>query len=69
MEDEVPEKNLERVRRYLKRCKKEMDKAQAAAAPPQQAAPPAATPPVDPSLGEAAAASMPTAGPGLAAVP
>jgi len=69
MEDEVPEKNLERVRRYLKRCKREMQKAQAANQPPQQAAPPAAAPPVDPSLGEAAAAAMPTAGPGLAAVP
>jgi hypothetical protein len=69
IEDEVPEKNLERVRRYLKRCKKEMQKAQAASQPPQQAPAPAAAPPIDPSLGEAAAASMPTAGPGLAMVP
>jgi hypothetical protein len=46
-EDEVPEKHLERVRRYLKRCKTLMAKAQAAAAPPpaMPAQPPAAAPP------------------------
>lgn len=39
-EDDVPEKNLERVRRYLKRCKLLDAKAKAAAAPPAQAGAP-----------------------------
>lgn len=43
-EDGVPEKHLERVRRYLKRCKALDQKAQAAAAPPAPAAPPVAAP-------------------------
>jgi hypothetical protein len=56
-EDEVSEKHLERVRRYLKRCKALGAKAQAAVTPPPAAA---AAPPV----AEAGAAP-----PALASVP
>lgn len=56
-EDEVPDKHLERVRRYLKRCKAMGAKAQAAAQPPAAAAPGA--PPVDPGMAEAAMAAPP----------
>ncbi len=59
MEDDVPEKNLERVRRYLKKCKALAAAAMAAAAPPPGAAP--GGPPGAPPAGEAPPEAAPIA--------